>query len=172
MTFWDAPQRLQVRLSPAAIITLTAHQQLRFWQPERGGVLLASSVGACDGVVEVVRVTPPHRDDRAGRCWLKLNHARVLREIDAAFAEGLHFVGYWHSHPELHPQLSTQDVAALLPTLQTSDLDLQRILMVVIGGRRDLLTADVCVVDRTTGAIERLRETTTAEQSTSVIRIA
>lgn len=170
MRYSDSRGLLEVRVSPIAIHTLRSHQQIRFWHNERGGVLLASSVGADDGVVDIVRATAPHPADRAGRCWLKLDHDRVLREINEGFAEGLHFVGYWHSHPELAPRLSQQDVAALLPTLQASDLDLQRVLMMVIGGRCGLLTADMCVVDRCTADIERLHPITLPSHATFASR--
>lgn len=154
--FADATRRLRVGFSTSASQTLALHQQLHFWQNERGGVLLASSVGASDGVVEVVRVTPPHRHDRAGWYWLKLDHARVLNEIQGAFDLGLHFVGYWHTHPQARPQLSSQDVDAIMPAIRGAGLDLQRLLMVVVGGRRRALALDVCAVDCATGAWERL----------------
>ncbi len=156
LRFDDATLRLRVGFSTSASQTLALHQQLHFWQNERGGVLLASSVGASDGVVEVVRVTPPHRDDRAGWYWLKLDHARVLNEIQGAFDQGLHFVGYWHTHAQVRPQLSSQDVDAMMPAIRGAGLDLQRLLMVVVGGRRRALALDVCAVDCATGAWERL----------------
>jgi len=154
--FKDATGGLRIGFSASASRTLALHQQLHFWQNERGGVLLASSVGASDGLVEVVRVTSPHRNDRSGWYWLKLDHARVLNEIRSAFDQGLHFVGYWHTHPQVRPQLSSQDVAAMMPAIRGADLDLQRLLMVVVGGRRGELALDVCAVDCASGAWERL----------------
>jgi hypothetical protein len=169
--FEDATGRLRVGFSTLASQTLALHQQLHFWQNERGGVLVASSVGARDGVVEVVRVTPPHRDDRAGRYWLKLDHARVLKEIQGAFKLGLHFVGYWHTHPQVRPKLSSQDVAAMMPAIQGADLDLQRLLMVVVGGRRGALALDVCAVDCATGAWDRLRPQTASRSGVVALDI-
>lgn len=149
--------QLTVDFSTATAATFASHQQHRFWQNERGGVLLASSVGATDGYVEVMEATPPHRLDRAGWSWLELNQARVLSNIHDGFARGLHFVGYWHTHPEAHPRLSSQDVAAMMPVIRGADLDLLRVVMVVVGGNRDVVKLDVCVIERATSAITRLR---------------
>lgn len=156
MRFSDSQNTLHVDFLPLAIETLEAHQQRRCWQNERGGVLLASSVGATDGVVVIAQATPPHRSDCAGRHWLKLDHERILREIRSAFELGLHFVGYWHTHPQVRPLLSSQDVASIVPAVQKADLDLQRLLMVVVGGRKSMLALDVCVVECTTGKCDRL----------------
>lgn len=156
LAFADSAGRLRVGFSQPALETFASHLQVRFWHSERGGVLLASSFGASDGFVEIMRVTPPHQDDRAGRHWLKINHTRVLQEINHAFEGGLHFVGYWHTHPQARPLLSSQDVVALTPALRGFGLDLQRILMVVVGGPRIAPRLDVCAVDCATGAWDRL----------------
>ena len=148
--------QLSVAFSSNAASTFAVHQQRHFWQHERGGILLASSVGAADGYVEVSEATPPHRKDRSGRSWLKLDHMRVLQEIREGFGRSLHFVGYWHTHPETHPHLSSQDVAAMVPAVRDADMDLLRILMVVVGGHHNYVRLDVCVVERSTGAITRL----------------
>lgn len=147
---------VRVTFSSIAVATFDAHQQRRFWHRERGGVLLATSVGEADGHVHIAEATAPHRDDRAGRYWLSFDHRRVLDEIHNAFTRGFHFVGYWHTHPEDYPQLSSQDVAALMPIIRSADLDLLRILMVVVG-RAPILRVDACIVDRRTGEITRLR---------------
>lgn len=154
--FCDVKNSLRIGFSASACNVFALHQQLHFWQFERGGVLLASSVGSTDGVVDIVEVTAPHRDDRAGPYSLKLDHARVLREINEGFERGLHFVGYWHTHPQRRPRLSPQDAIAMKPALQGSGLDLSRILMVVVGGRRGAVELDVCAVECATGTMERL----------------
>jgi hypothetical protein len=141
----------------ANVITLMAqHRQLRFWHRERGGLLFAPSIGASDGRVVLADASPPHSRDRSGRMWLELDHRRCIEEIRDRFARGLHFVGYWHTHPERFPRLSSQDAVALRPLVDDPGIDLVRLIMIVIGNSRENLAFDVAVFDRRNGSIESM----------------
>ena len=135
---------------------MASHRQLWPWSVESGGLLFAPSVGSSDGVVPVSVATPPHPTDRAARSWLKLDHDLCQREIHEQFALGLHFVGYWHTHPELRPSLSSQDRAALRPLHDDPGIDLSRLVMVVIGGSRQRLGVQVSILDRPTRTVHEL----------------
>ncbi|MCU4581177.1 Mov34/MPN/PAD-1 family protein [Acinetobacter gyllenbergii] len=54
--------------------------------------------------------TPPHKDDRAGPTWLELDSNRCKQEIIESKEQGLILAGYWHTHAELIPNLSAQDL--------------------------------------------------------------
>lgn len=118
------------------------HRQRKFWHRERGGVLFAKSVGT-NGHIEVCDATSPHELDRAGWSWLELDHQRCLEEIQDRFERGLHFVGYWHTHPEPHPIPSPRDVAALQRNLGGGGIPLQKLLAVIVG--TSPLSRDLCV---------------------------
>lgn len=76
--------------------------------PERGGQLFADLRG--DEGMRVALATRPHRRDRAGRQWLELDRRRCREEVAQATQQGLHLIGYWHTHPEVIPHVSPQDV--------------------------------------------------------------
>lgn len=158
MTTWYSGfhDALRVTFAPEALQVFHAHQQHRFWQSERGGVLFAASVGTYDGRVVVTHASPPHANDRSSRYSLTLNPTRVQGEISAAYARGLHFVGYWHTHPQRAPRLSDQDAQSMLPIVAGSGIDLARVLIVVVGMGRDSVPLDVCAVDKLSARVERL----------------
>lgn len=147
---------VKVMLADGPLQMMVKHRQLWPWQVERGGLLFASSVGSEDGLVPISTASPPRHSDRAGRTWLELDHGCCLREIREQFDLGLHFVGYWHTHPEFRPRLSSQDRAALKPLLVDPGIDLVRLVLVVVGGNRQRLGIHVSVLDRPTGAVHEL----------------
>lgn len=147
---------VRIVLESEPLAMMGSHRQLSSWSVERGGLLFATSVGSTDGLVTIAVVSPPHPADRAARTWLELNHARCLREIRERFVCGLHFVGYWHTHPELHPRLSSQDRVAVKPLLDDPGIDLDRLVLVVVGGSRQRLAVHVSILDRPTGSVHEL----------------
>lgn len=147
---------LLVELGDQVITLMAQHRQLRFWHRERGGLLFASSIGDSDGRVLVTEASPPHVRDRSGRTWLELDHQRCIEEIRDRFARRLHFVGYWHTHPERHPRLSSQDAIALRPLAEDPGIDLARLIMIVVGNSREELSFDVAIFDRRNGSIESM----------------
>lgn len=147
---------LRVSFNSAALRVFHANQQHRVWYGERGGVLFAATVGAEDGRVEVMNASPPHSRDQSARYSLRLDPKRVQQDIDSAYAQGLHFVGYWHTHPQSVPRLSEQDISTILPVMNSAGLDLARVLMVVVGVGRNEAPIDVCAVTKASSQVERL----------------
>ena len=72
------------------------HRQLRWWHREAGGQLFAR-FALPDIVIE--KATGPRRSDWRTRYSYRPNRRAEQREIRAHHAQGLHFVGDWHSHP-------------------------------------------------------------------------
>lgn len=79
----------------------------RWYQRERGGQLFADVSGP-SGINLIA--TPPHAADTSGHTWLELNSKRCRIEISDANAEGLRLIGYWHTHPQRIPQISSKDI--------------------------------------------------------------
>lgn len=124
---------LQVTVEDDCIQHWHKHRQRRFWQPEVGGLLFAPSVGSADGCVSITTITGPHSSDRGKRHSLLLDHARCLSDIEIQFSRGLHFVGYWHTHPEPAPTLSRVDLRAFHEILKRGGLLVERFIAVVVG---------------------------------------
>ena len=83
------------------------HRQ-KIGENERGGQLFVD-LNLEDGLW-LSEATLPHKNDRAGLSWLHLNPSRCKQEVLSANQRGLRLVGYWHTHPELVPNLSQQDI--------------------------------------------------------------
>lgn len=129
---WDE-LGVELHVSNAAAIVMKRHRQ-PLGDVERGGLLFVDP-GHPVGLV-LARVTPPHAADRAGEHSLIMDPARCAREIRKANAEGLRLIGFWHSHPEEVPDLSTIDISNFRSLARRSAVDLPWPVAIIVG--RDL----------------------------------
>lgn len=90
------------------VANLLEHYRQKRFDVERGGQLFVDLSSAAGLVLALA--THPHSDDRAGRTWLELNARRCREEIEQANAAGLRLVGYWHTHPQSIPMISSTDI--------------------------------------------------------------
>ena len=123
-------ERGLVRFRPSVVAHLWRHRQSRLWRSESGGQLFAT---VSDQLVEIVEATGPRRSDcRSLFCYVPDREAERV-EIRERFAEGLHFVGDWHSHRQRHPLPSTTDVESMVDMVRRSDHSLAGFLLVIVG---------------------------------------
>lgn len=101
---------LQLNVSAQAAIELASHRQESVCV-EKGGQLF---VDTCDprGLLLAV-ATPPHPADRADVTWLDMDPDRCRVESSCWHRRGLQLIGVWHTHAEINPQLSSQDLKSL-----------------------------------------------------------
>ncbi|HBO9019095.1 Mov34/MPN/PAD-1 family protein [Pseudomonas aeruginosa] len=86
---------------------LRAYRQ-KGWSEERGGQLFVDPSNPAG--LALTLATPPHRADRSGRTWLELDDKRCHAEVKEANDKGLRLVGYWHTHPQVIPAISLDDI--------------------------------------------------------------
>ncbi|WP_407324434.1 Mov34/MPN/PAD-1 family protein [Acinetobacter pittii] len=98
---------------------------------ERGGQLFVD-INQSDGLW-LSRATLPNKMDRSGTTWLSLDQNRCKEEIKIANKQGLRLVGYWHTHPELIPNLSPQDIKSFREFSQKNSKYLSCPLAVIVG---------------------------------------
>lgn len=77
--------------------------------------------------------THPHPADRAGWSWLELDADRCRVEIEEANTTGLRLVGYWHTHPQVSPKISTADIASFTALENRNSGGLRSPLAVIVG---------------------------------------
>ena len=106
------------------------YRQKRWYQREAGGQLFAR-FSASRIVVE--EATGPRRTDRRTRTSYVPDRAAEQREIDSRHADGLHYVGDWHTHPEPVPGPSGLDVASISESVRKSTHALNGFLLVIVG---------------------------------------
>ncbi len=103
----------------------------RYWfQREAGGQLFATFDG--DRIL-VNDVTGPHRSDRRTRNSYIPDPKIEQAEIHERFSRGLHYVGDWHTHPELTPSLSVTDKTSIRECVCRSKHELNGFVHVVVG---------------------------------------
>jgi DNA polymerase III epsilon subunit-like protein len=97
-----------LELPAEALRTLQSHAQLRWWSKEAAGQLFSSAPGMSSVRVDGVTKLPSKAASRTG---LRLDIPAVAREREILFKQGLHCIGFWHTHPEPTPSPSTDDIA-------------------------------------------------------------
>lgn len=97
-----------LELPAEALVTLHSHAQRHWWSKEAAGQLFSSAPGLSCVRVDAVSKLPPKAASRTG---LRLDIAAVVRERQLFFRQGLHCLGFWHTHPEPIPSPSPDDIA-------------------------------------------------------------
>lgn len=98
---------------------------------EQGGQLFIDPFNR-KGVV-LVEASIPHPNDRAGRAWLELDEVRCKQEIIRANAKGLRLIGYWHTHPQRIPRISSEDLNSFFNFSKKYSKELPYPLAVIVG---------------------------------------
>lgn len=109
---------------------LDNHRQ-RKCSVERGGQLFVNPVSSTGLLLALA--TPPHSADRAGWSWLELDPERCRLEIESANAQGLRLVGYWHTHPQTIPIISSADVKSFSRFAARYAQDLPHPMAIIVG---------------------------------------
>lgn len=120
----------RVTLSDDVLEHFAKNRQQKLTAPEAGGQLFATVQG---GIINVVKATGPRRTDKRSRFSFIADGWAHQREIKALHKQGLHFVGDWHTHPEMHPSPSPLDHDSMLEMFRESKHDLASFLMVIVG---------------------------------------
>jgi integrative and conjugative element protein (TIGR02256 family) len=119
-----------IRLGGAVLKKLVRHRQRLFWQPESGGQLFARLAGS---LIDIVEATGPRVTDRRGRYHYHPDKVAEQREIDCRFAQGLHFVGDWHTHAQALPEPSWTDLDSMMTMVQRSRHEMNGFVLVIVG---------------------------------------
>lgn len=126
---------LTIEITQTAIEQLTRHRQIEAADNESGGQLFARIDGNVDTWV-IERATGPRIGDIRSRFGFKPNRRLEQNEIDAAFKDGLHFVGDWHTHPEPYPTPSFRDNKSMSEMYESSKHTLKGFIMIIVGNDR------------------------------------
>ena len=119
-----------VTFSAEVVKHFADHRQQGKIKTEIGGQLFAEFV---KNEVRVVRTTGPNATDRRGWAWFRPDQRKQNDEIKQLFADGLHFVGDWHTHPEREPSPSSWDLESMEDCFKKSRHQLKAFVMVIVG---------------------------------------
>jgi integrative and conjugative element protein (TIGR02256 family) len=81
----------------------------------------------------VEEATGPRPTDRRTRTSYVPDRAAEQREIDSRYAGGLHYVGDWHTHPEMFPSPSCLDIASISESVRKSIHALNGFVLMIVG---------------------------------------
>lgn len=121
----------QVLVLPEEVVRkFRRYRQKRWYQREAGGQLFAR-ISLSRIVIE--EATGPRRTDRRTRTSYVPDRAAEQREINSRHADGLHYVGDWHTHPEMLPGPSGLDIVSISESVRKSTHALNGFLLVIVG---------------------------------------
>jgi len=131
MNYQDPQTSAVIELAPDVIALLSAHKQWGFLSRERGGLLFLRHEP--QDRIYVSQATAPHKRDKSTRTSLVLDPKRCSDEIRSANERELWFVGYWHTHPERLPRISSHDLIAFENCLASPAVGISAMLAVIVG---------------------------------------
>jgi integrative and conjugative element protein (TIGR02256 family) len=108
-----------------------AHKQHNWFAREAGGQLFATFEGV--SMMKIVDVTGPRPTDKRSRNDYRPDRIAERVEIAERFAQGLHFVGDWHTHREWIPRPSSTDEHSIRESVRLSSHDLAGFVLVIVG---------------------------------------
>lgn len=126
------------------------YRQHRFWHKEAGGLLFAT---LNDAAITITVATGPRPTDRRGRCSYHPDRRAEQQEIDKYHAEGFHFVGEWHTHPEPIPKPSPLDERTMIEAVCKSRHDLYGFVLAIVGQTEFPVGLNVSIFTQTTSFV-------------------
>jgi len=121
-------------IEPAVLRHFAKNRQIGAAAPEVGGQLFAVFEKYR---VRVVHATGPRKADHHHRYAFVPNRRSENREIKTGFGTGLHFIGDWHTHPEVAPKPSRVDLASMKDCFKKSQHSLTHFVMVIVGQQEE-----------------------------------
>lgn len=106
------------------------------WHKEAGGELFAANPDD-DGLI-IAAAKGPHKGDYRARRAFNPDVAAGYDERQRQYAQGLHPVGLWHTHPERFPEPSNMDYDASEAYFKALDGESSGYLMAVLGNHGNI----------------------------------
>lgn len=127
---YQAPIKQRLILTAEVLGHFQAHAQNSMLSPESGGQLFAR---IDDDIVEVSKATGPYKTDFLSRYFFVPNRKNQNKDIQKLFAQGLHYVGDWHTHPQAIPKPSCTDIGSMKECFAKSKHELGWFVMIIVG---------------------------------------
>jgi integrative and conjugative element protein (TIGR02256 family) len=122
------------------------YRQVKWWHREAGGQLFAR-FALPDIFIE--EATGPRRLDWRTRTCYRPNRRLEQQEIISRHQQGSHFVGDWHTHPDMLPIPSRNDEESMREMFAASTHALNGFVLVIVGTERPPRGLYVSVFGRT-----------------------
>jgi integrative and conjugative element protein (TIGR02256 family) len=123
-------------LEPAVLEHVEKSKQLSVFSTEAGGQLFGYVI---ENEIRITLATGPYKRDQRGRFHYRSDHYSAQGAINKLARDGLYYLGEWHTHAEDFPSASASDIDAMNRLLNTSKLNVNGLLMLIVG-RSNLLS--------------------------------
>lgn len=123
-------------LEPAVLEHVEKSRQLNAFSTEAGGQLFGY---VNEDEIRVTVANGPYKRDQRGRYHYRSDHNSAQKAIETFAKDGLYYLGEWHTHAEDSPTASASDVDAMNKLLGHSKLNVNGLLMFIVG-RSNLLS--------------------------------
>ncbi len=133
MEFRNFASGYGVWLSSTAIDTILA-TAAQAGRRETGGILIGR-YDAEGWVAEVIEATSKPRGSRAGWWWFRRGTSGLRELLAARWADGYHYLGEWHYHPNGSPAPSGTDIVSMREISVDPAYQCPEPILVIIGGR-------------------------------------
>lgn len=116
----------------ATVKFLRSHAQVRWLQKESVGQLFTNDLtGSEIAITSATRLKPR----RASSAQVTFDPEEAIQQREAALAQGLYCVGFWHTHPEKFPSPSGNDERLAKDHAQAARSILNGLVFLIVGNR-------------------------------------
>ena len=119
-----------LEFSDESLMLFEKHRQKSWFSYEIGGQLFAKFNA---NVVRIEKATITKGKSRRSRFGFWPDRIAENADIQNLFNQDLHYVGDWHTHPEMHPSPSITDKTKMLGIFRLSEHMLENMLLVIVG---------------------------------------
>ena len=109
------------------------YAQTSFWSREAGGQLF--TMNPEQSLIQISLATGPYRQDWRTRWSFHPDVNKATDDRYQHFANGLHAVGLWHTHPEVYPTPSDSDKTTTWQYLEAFQGEMDGFLLVIVGNQ-------------------------------------
>lgn len=117
-------------ISRSVLTRFRANRQKYLWQSEAGGQLFARILGR---QIHIGSATGPRHSDKRGRFFHQSDRVVDQKEIDERFLRGFHYIGDWHTHPEVRPSPSFRDFRTMSSRVLRSKHPFYGFVFILVG---------------------------------------
>ena len=117
-------------ICPEVLKHFEKHKQRGFFSRESGGPIFVKSEG---GQHHLTHACGPFPRDIRTRFSFIPHRPSTQRCINEKFAQGFHYVGSWHSHPESNPTPSVRDFQTMRNLFSASQHGLNAFIFIIVG---------------------------------------
>lgn len=123
-----------VLVVPSHILTFIDEYRRKLPSLEAGGIILGRILP--DKHILVEELTHPSDKDKRGYFFFERNRAAAQQIINDKWTETNGekiYLGEWHTHNEKYPKPSTRDLKMIKTQLETSKMEIDFLLLLIIG---------------------------------------